>query len=424
MKLSRLGGNRRQKWGPYAAVLPWGRVFSDIQGDAFSTPPAMSAYPVTKIDRYILVLFLRTALICFCSIAGIFVVFHAFSHMEDLLRQGQQQGSLITVFIRCYGPYMLLLFDMTGAIITLMAFLFTVGWLRRTGELTAILSAGISHGRIFQPIVYASLTIILVQLANRELLLPNYRDSLSFKAKKVFADGEEPISLQKDYMNQVSLDGDGLDVKTNLIHRPNFRLDGDYPGFGEILVADTAQWLEADTKHDAGYLLNDVEFPVAIDELESVGLEDRVILFTPKDFPWLQKGQCFFATAVHPELLRDNKEAKSRASVAALISRMRNPAIFNPPSLEVMLHERMVRVPLDFGLILLGLPIVINRHGRALFFMVGVAMFTVLGFFVVKTIGTTLGSNGIWLSPSMAAWLPLIVVAPIAYVRYRESHLV
>ena len=344
--------------------------------------------------------------------------------MEDLLRQGQQQGSLVTVFIRCYGPYMLLLFDMTGAIITLMAFLFTVGWLRRTGELTAILSAGISHGRIFQPIIYASLTIILVQLANRELLLPNYRDSLSFKAKKVFADGEEPISLQKDYMNQVSLDGVGLDVKNNLINGPSFRLDGDYPGFGEILVADTAQWLEADTRHEAGYLLNDVEFPVAIDALGSVALEDRVILMTPKDFPWLQKGQCFFATTVHPELLRANKEAKSRASLTDLISRMRNPAIFNPPSLEVMLHERMVRVPLDFGLILLGLPIVINRHGRALFFMVGAAMFTVLGFFVVKTIGTTLGSNGIWLSPSMAAWLPLIVVAPIAYVRYRESHLV
>ena len=344
--------------------------------------------------------------------------------MEDLLRQGQQQGSLVAVFARCYGPYILLLFDMTGAIITLMAFLFTVGWLRRTGELTAILSAGISHGRIFQPIIYASLMIILVQLANRELLLPNYRDSLSFKAKKLFADGQEPVSLQKDYMNQVSLDGEGLDVKQKLIHRPSFRLDGDYPGFGELLVADTAQWLEADANHDAGYLLNDVEFPVSINELGSIGLEDRVILMTPTDFPWLHKGQCFFATPVHPELLRTNNDAKSRASIADLIGQMRNPAIFIPPSLEVMLHERMVRVPLDFGLILLGLPIVINRHGRALFFMVGVAMFTVLGFFVVKTIGTTLGSNGIWLSPSMAAWLPLIVVAPIAYVRYRESHLV
>ena len=363
-------------------------------------------------------------LICFCSIAGIFVVFHAFSHMEDLLRQGQQEGSLLTVFVRCYGPYMLLLFDMTGAIITLMAFMFTVGWLRRTGELTAILSAGISHGRIFKPIVYASLIIILAQLANRELVLPHYRNSLSFKAKKVLDDGSEPISQQMDYMNRVFLDGSGLHAKTNRIEEPSFRLDGDYTGFGELLVANTAQWVEADKNHEAGYLLDTVEFPESIDELSSVGLGDRMILLTHRDYSWLKPGQCFFVTAVHPELLRTNKEAKERASVADLIGRVRNPAIHNSLDLQVLLHERIVRVPLDFGLILLGLPIVINRHGRALFLMIGVAMFTVLGFFVVKTLGNALGSNGIWLSPSMAAWLPLIVVAPIAYLRYRESHLI
>ena len=129
-------------------------------------------------------------------------------------------------------------------------------------------------------------------------------------------------------------------------------------------------------------------------------------------------------TAVHPELLRTNKEAKERTSVVDLIRRVRNPGIYNSLDLQVLLHERIVRVPLDFGLILLGLPIVINRHQRALFFMIGAAMFMVLGFFAVKTFGNTLGSNGIWLSPAMAAWLPLIVVAPIAYTRYRESHLV
>ena len=352
------------------------------------------------------------------------MVFHAFSHMEDLLRQGQQQGSLLRVFARCYGPYMLLLFDMAGAIITLMSFLFTIGWLRRTGELTAILSAGISHGRIFQPIVYASLGIILVQLANRELVLPNYRDSLSFKAKNVFTDGSEPISQQMDYMNRVFIDGSRINVKTNMIHEPSFRLDGDYSGFGELLVAKTAQWMETDNNHQAGYLLNGVEFPEAIDQLGSVGLEDRMILLTPRDCPWLLPSQCFFVTAVHPELLRTNKEAKERTSVVDLIRRVRNPGIYNSLDLQVLLHERIVRVPLDFGLILLGLPIVINRHQRALFFMIGAAMFMVLGFFAVKTFGNTLGSNGIWLSPAMAAWLPLIVVAPIAYTRYRESHLV
>ena len=109
---------------------------------------------MTKIDRYILVLFLRTVLICFCSIAGIFIVFHAFTSMDDLVKQGQAEDGLVhRDDARYYGPYMLLLFDWTGAIIALMAFLFTVGWLRRTGELTAILSAGISHGRIFRPII-------------------------------------------------------------------------------------------------------------------------------------------------------------------------------------------------------------------------------------------------------------------------------
>lgn len=32
MKLSRLGCKRSQKRGAFAAVLPWGRVFSDIRG--------------------------------------------------------------------------------------------------------------------------------------------------------------------------------------------------------------------------------------------------------------------------------------------------------------------------------------------------------------------------------------------------------
>jgi lipopolysaccharide export system permease protein len=379
---------------------------------------------VTKIDRYILVLFLRTTLICFCSIAGIFVVFHAFTNMDDLLRQGQQQGGLLAVMLRFYGPFMLLLFDMTGAITTLMAFLFTVGWLRRTGELTAILSAGISHGRILRPMVYASLIIILVQLANREFVLPHYRNALSGKAKNISGNKEERITPQMDYMNRVFLDGGGLIAKQKLIRDPSFRLDGNYTGFGDLLTAGTARWMEADENHGCGYLLKEVKFPEDIDAIPSLGLEDRMILLTRKDYPWLEPGQCFFATSVRTDFLQTNASAKTRASVAELMSRVRNPAVHNSLDLQVLLHERIVRVPLDFGLILLGLPIVINRNERNLFVMIGVAMFTVLGFFMVKTLGNAMGSNGLWFSPPMAAWFPLILVGPIAYVRYRDAQLV
>ena len=89
----------------------------------------------------------------------------------------------------------LLLFDWTGAIIALMAFLFTIGWLRGTRELTAMLSTGVSHGRIFKPILVASFVLVVLQLVNRELMLPKYRDVLLLKAKDLAGHMNNPFVL-------------------------------------------------------------------------------------------------------------------------------------------------------------------------------------------------------------------------------------
>ncbi|TWU55230.1 LptF/LptG family permease [Rubripirellula reticaptiva] len=375
---------------------------------------------MTKIDRYILTLFLRTVLVCFCSIAGIFVVFHAFASMEELVKQGKEQGGLLPVMAGYYGPYLLLLFDWTGAIITLMAFLFTVGWLRRTGELTSTLAAGISHGRLLRPMIVASLLIVTVQLFSRELLLPGYRDALTMKAKDITGESEQPVSPQYDKVNRVLIDGRVLIAQARLVKDPSFRLDGDFPGFGDLLLAPTCRWVDADENHSGGYLLEDVQHPENIDELPSVGVGDRPIIYTSRDQTWLAPRQCFFATTVHLNLLQTKQSATRMASVAELIGRVRNPAVHSSLSLQVLMHERIIRPALDFTLILLGLPLVVNRRGRNLFVLIAVAMGTVLAFFMLKTLCGALGGNGYWLSPAMAAWTPLIVLGPLAYVRYRD----
>ena len=376
---------------------------------------------MTKIDRYILVLFLRTVLICFCSLAGIFIVFHAFTSMDDLVKQGQAEDGLVPVMMRYYGPYMLLLFDWTGAIIALMAFLFTIGWLRRTGELTAILSAGISHGRIFRPILIASLVLIVVQLVNRELVLPTYRDVLTMKAKDIAGENEQPILAQYDQANRVLIDGSSLLTLSRVVREPSFRLDGVYPGFGDLLLAQSARWLDASGEHPSGYLLDGVQRPDVIDELPSVGVGERLILMTSRDQPWLGPRQCFFATTVRTDFLQTNQSATRMASVAELADRIRNPAVHSSMGLKVLLHERILRPPLDYILILLGLPMVVNRHGRNLFVMIGASMLTVMAFFVVKTLSGAMGGSGYLLSPAMAAWMPLLILGPIAYVRLRDA---
>ncbi len=319
--------------------------------------------------------------------------------MEDLLRQAQKEGSLITVMLRYYSPYLLLLFDWTGAIIALMAFLFTIGWLRGTRELTAMLSTGISHGRIFRPILIASLVLLVLQLLNRELVLPNYRDVLLLKAKDWSGEASQPIRAQYDTVNRILVDGRALQTKTRTILNPTFRLDGDYPMYGDMMLGDSAVWLDATADHGSGYLIDGVQRPEKIDELPSVGFKGRYILLTSRDQDWLRAGQCFFATTLHTDFLQTKQSAIRMASIQELVSRVRNPAVHSSMALRVLLHERLVRLPLDYALILLGLPMVLNRHERNLFVMIAAVSMTVLGFFALKTVSGAMGVGGICFLP-------------------------
>lgn len=384
---------------------------------------------MTKIDRYILLLFLRTVFVCFLSLAGIFIVFHAFTAFDDLVAQTAGGQSLAIVAIKFYGPYLILLFDMTGAIITLMAFLFTVGWLRRTGELTATLSAGISHGRIFRPMIVASLVIISGQLISRELIIPQFRNSLTMKAEDMNGENEQAVRPTFDQAAGVLIEGAKLRTKSGTITRPNFRIDSDYGDFGDLLIADLAVWQPATADHPSGYLLEHVKRPESLLGIASAGREikgpaepdkpTKLVLYSPADQPWLTEHQCFLATSVHPNMLQTQDTAVRLASVAELTTRVRNPDVHSSLALQTTLHERIVRAPLDFGLVLLVLPMVVNPRGRKLFVMIGSAVGLVLSFFLIKTIASALGASGTLLSPGMAAFLPLMLIGPLAFVRLR-----
>lgn len=335
----------------------------------------------------------------------------------DLTRNGESLGK---VMARYYGPYMVLLFDWTGTIITLMSFLFVVGWMRRTQELTATLSVGVSHGRIFRPMIIAAGVIILVQLASREFVIPGMREALSLKSKDLTGDSEQLISPSLDKMSGILLEGKAIRPRSRVIVEPSFRLDDAFSGFGGELSAKTAEWAPADSTHPEGYWMRNVSMPQTIDQLPSAGIGERLVLLTSLDQSWLGPKECFVATTVDPDILQTDQSSTRLCSSAQLARRLRNPAVHNSMKTRVLLHERIVRVPLDFALILLGIPLVVNRKNRNLFVMIGAAITTVIGFFVLKTLASAMGGSGYIFSPAAAAWLPLIILGPIGYVRLRE----
>ena len=378
---------------------------------------------MTRLDRYILTLFLRTVAICFCSLSGIFIVFHAFTSMDDLIARGQAVdgpgGGLVVVMAQFYGPYLLLLMDSTGAIITLMALLFTAGWLRRSGELTAMLSAGVDHGRIFRPMLIAAVVIVGLQVVNREIYLPRFAHQLSLKAKPSAGDSPQPILAQYDRLHRVLIDGSAVRPVSGVIDGPAFRIDGDYGEFGETIVAQSATWVDADGQRPSGYVISGVSIPANVDSFPAVQFGERPVLLTRRDAPNLQPGQCFIASSVHVDLLQANESARKFASLPDLANRIRNPAVHSATSLAVRLHARLVRPPLDVALVCLILPLAASMGSRNLFTVAGAAIGTVLAFFLVKMLAAAMGGSGYALTPALGGWLPLLIIGPIAYGRYR-----
>ncbi len=376
---------------------------------------------MTRIDRYILTLFARTMLICFLSLGGVFVVFHAFNNLDELSRMVSSGRSVPGVLLGFYGPYMLMLFDWTASIIALMAMLFTVSWLRRSGELTALLAAGVKHGRVLRPMLVMVAVLIGLQSFNREWVLPPYREVLTSKPDELREAQTQPMLPAYDKASGILIEGEGLQPRESQILQPSFRLYAAYPGFGDLIEGHLATWRDATDGVPSGYVVTGVSRPAAIETLPTGTIHERPVLMTRHDLPWLQNGECFVATTLDIEVLLDNPRSTRMAGMPELIRRIRNPSVHSSKDLHTLLHERMLRPPLDFCLVLMGLPLVVNRGDKRLFSVIAQALGIVLLFFGIKTLAAAMAGGGYLLSPAMAAWLPLLLLGPIAYVRYLDA---
>jgi len=76
-------------------------------------------------------------------------------------------------------------------------------------------------------------------------------------------------------------------------------------------------------------------------------------------------------------------------------------------------HARQVQPLLDMTLAVLGLPLVAGPSRRGIFVAVGLCVgLTVLFFLVV--LGCHALATGYVVSPSVGAWLPVLILAPLA----------
>jgi len=263
--------------------------------------------------------------------------------------------------------------------------------------------------------------VIGAQWAIREFVIPSYRETLTSKPDELRAGRVQAMLPSYDKSSGIQIEGEGLVSNESRIDRPSFRLYASLPDYGDVVDGVSAIWQPASDDLPSGYVIRGVTRPVGIDELPAGVVNDRQVILTGRDLPWLNPGECFVATTLDIEVLRDNPRSTRLAGLPELTRRIRNGSVHSSKDLHTLLHDRILRPPLDFCLVLLGLPLVVNRGDKRLFNVIGQAIGIVLLFFGLKTFSAAMAGGGYFLTPALAAWVPLVVLGPVAYVRYRDA---
>lgn len=378
---------------------------------------------MTRIDRYILVLYLRVLLICFASVCGLLIVVEVFTNLDEFVRYGAQSGrGLLAILVEYFIPRIIEMFEGLSGLLALLALLFVIAWLNKTHEFTALLAAGVTKRRVIKPLLAASAVVVLGAASLREIVIPAYQDRLSLNPQELT--GEVPRSMRPLYdpSSMVLIQGLHLLPAQRLVVEPSLKVYGGplSEAVGNKLVAKTAVYQAETPNHAAGYLLSEVTQPTDIASIASVQVDGQDLLLTPAGADWLAPNQCFIASSIEYEALRGGAW-KKHASTFALVQHLRGESDMHSSNVRVQIHQRLLRPVVDWTVLLLGIPVLLTRPDRHMFWVAGACLGIVTGFTAIVLGVAALGSSSGWISPALSIWLPLIVFTPWAWAKTQHA---
>jgi len=338
------------------------------------------------IDRYIARAQLHAFVVVFVSLAGLYFVFDAFTNMEEFLSHAAETGGLAKVLASYYGCRLVWFFDATSPVISLASAMFALSWLERHNELTALLAAGTTRWRIARSVLVFSATVALIAATNRELVLPRIRQAFARNAQDLKGEFTAPFEPRYDNRTEILFRGRGAQSAATRIDQRD---------------------------RPAGYLLRGVREPADIDGLPALECGGTPVVLSRAAASWLGSRECFVVSDVTFEQLIGSTNWSQYSSTLDLLRAIRNPSLGVAAEIPLRVHARFVAPALDMALVLLGIPLVLGPSRRGVFVAVGLCVGMTVIFFL-----TVLGSHalvtGDAFSPSIGAWMPLLVLAPLA----------
>jgi lipopolysaccharide export system permease protein len=360
------------------------------------------------IDRQLIHSYLKSYIVCLVSMIGLYIVIDLFNNLEDLTQHTDDLAGAARHIARYYGYMSLHIFDRLSEAIVLVAAMFTIAWLQRNNELLPQLSAGVSTRRVIRPVLLSACALVLVNVANQELLIPRLRPVI-----RDDPNGDKTVAVKPTYDgNGIHLEGSTATRRDQCVRDLTCTIPETIAnGSLVVLFAKEAHYVPpGEGRHTGGWLLTHTKQP----ELPGWSRPDILENLDP--------GKYFLRTAdVDFDVLTREHKWFYQVSTWRLFQELNSASSARLASMAVFFHMRLTRPMLGIILVVMGLSVILRDQNRNVFVSAGQCL-VICGIFFGACLGSKYLGDKELLAPALAAWLPVFFFGPLALVQLDAIH--
>lgn len=364
----------------------------------------------TLIDRTLIRAYFKAYLVCLTSLLGLYIVVDLFTNLDEFTSKHRGLLPVVRHIATYYGYQVSLIFDRLCEAIVLLAAMFTVAWTQRNNELLPLLSAGVSTRRVVQPVLLSACFMLTLTVVNQEVIIPRISRQLHNPKEDPY--GQAPVQVQALYEpNGVHVHGRTASAREQVVSDFYVTIpEGVLRNMVHLSAAEAHYVPPGEGPRTGGWLLTGTH-PAEIDHLDSPEVLEQI---DPGKFFLHTREATFDALTRRPTWY-------VWASTLQLHHELQKPESMRLASMAVLFHMRLTRPILGMVLVLLGLSVILRDQNRNVFISAGMCL-VLCGVFFAAIFGCRQLGDSEYLSPALAAWLPVLFFGPFAVVKFDAVH--
>ena len=359
---------------------------------------------IKRMDWYIIRKFIGTYFYSIILIISISIVFDVNENLAKFSTHNAPLRAIVFDYYANFVPYFANLFS---PLFVFIAVIFFTSKLAGNSEIIAMLACGMSFKRLLRPYIISAALISVLNFYLGSYIIP-----------KGTVVRQEFESLYKNNKKNTSASNVQLQVDKGVIAYISQYDDKTKTGYGfsldkfekkKLVSHMTANVIRYDTISDSRYHWKVINYKIRTlkGKREHIvsGMEmDTMIVMEPMDLVF-SKGQQ--ETFTSPEVKRYINKQKDRGSS-------------NVVQYEVEYHKRIASCFASFILTIIGASLSARKRKGGMGLYLGIGMGLSFSYILLQTVSSTFAINADT-PPILAAWIPNILYAFIAYFCYKHA---